>query len=116
METTGFPGISVVRNLPANAGDMVLIPESGISSEEGNGNPFQHSCLGNLVGYSPWGCNKLDMTEQLTNTFESHQEVVSREGMPAAQVSKGSTWMLGYKQSRGGGGKKLGCQLAGLCF
>ena len=95
---------------------MVLIPESGISPEEGNGNPFQHSCLGNLLGYSPWGCNELDMTEQLTHTFESHREVVSREGMSAVQVSKGSTWMLGYKQSRGGGGQKLGYQLADLCF
>ena len=47
METTGFPGVSVVRNLPANASDMVLIPDSGRSPEEGNGNPFQHSCLGN---------------------------------------------------------------------
>ena len=39
----GFPGGSVVKNLPANAGDVGdvgLIPESGRSPEGGNGNPF----------------------------------------------------------------------------
>ena len=38
----GFPGGSVAKNLPANARDR-----SGRSSEEGNGNPRQYSCLGN---------------------------------------------------------------------
>ena len=44
---TGFPGGSVVKNLPANAGDVDLIPGSGRSPGEGNGNPLQYSCLGN---------------------------------------------------------------------
>ena len=35
----GFPGSSVVKNPPANAGDMVSIPELGRSPGEGNGNP-----------------------------------------------------------------------------
>ena len=44
----GFPGGSVVKNSPANAGDVGLIPGSGRSSREGNGsNPFQYSCLEN---------------------------------------------------------------------
>ena len=34
----GFPGGSVVRNPPANGGDMDLIPGSGRSPGEGNGN------------------------------------------------------------------------------
>ena len=41
-----FPGGSVVKNLPANAGDSgdaVSIPGSGISPERGNGNPLQYS-------------------------------------------------------------------------
>ena len=33
----GFPGGSVVKNPPANAGDVDLIPGSGRSPEEGNG-------------------------------------------------------------------------------
>ena len=48
----------MVKNLPANAS---LIPGSGRSPGEGNGNPLQYSCLGNpmdkrsLAAYSPWG-------------------------------------------------------------
>ena len=34
----GFPGGSMVKNLPANAGDMESIPGSGKSLGEGNGN------------------------------------------------------------------------------
>ena len=45
-----------------------MIPESGRLPVEGNGNPFQYSCLEkshgqrSLVGYSPW-VEELDMTE-----------------------------------------------------
>ena len=41
---------SVVKNLPANAGDaedVGSIPGSGRSSGEGHGNPLQDACLGN---------------------------------------------------------------------
>ena len=36
----GFPDGSVVKNLPANAGGVGLIPELGRSPGEGNGNPL----------------------------------------------------------------------------
>ena len=39
----GFPGGSVVKNLPANAGDAGLIPGLGRVPGEGNGNPLQYS-------------------------------------------------------------------------
>ena len=42
----GFPHGLVVKNLPANVGDSGLIPGSGRSLGEGNGNPLQYSCLG----------------------------------------------------------------------
>ena len=42
-----FPGGSVVKNLPANAGDTGSIPGSGRSPGEENGNPLQYSYLGN---------------------------------------------------------------------
>ena len=50
----GFPGGSVVKNPPTNAGDMGLIPESGRSPGEGNGNPLQNSCLGNSMNRGVW--------------------------------------------------------------
>jgi len=36
----GFPGGSVIKNLPANAGDTDSIPRSGRFPGEGNANPF----------------------------------------------------------------------------
>ena len=66
----------MVKKLPINSGDTSLIPELGRSPEEGNGNPLQHSCLGNptdrgalggggwagVCGYSPWGHKESDTT------------------------------------------------------
>ena len=46
-EPLGFPGGSVVKNQPANAGDMGSVPGLGRSLGEGNGNSLQYSCLGN---------------------------------------------------------------------
>ena len=55
----GFPGGSVVKNTPTNAGDVGSIPV-GRYPGEGNSNPLQYSCLGNpmdrersLSGHSP---------------------------------------------------------------
>ena len=50
----GFPSVSVVKNLPATAGDADLIPGSGRSPGEGNGNPLQYSCLGNPMDREAW--------------------------------------------------------------
>ena len=50
----GFPGRSVVKNPPANAGDVGLIPGSGRSPGEGNGNPLQYSCLENPIDREAW--------------------------------------------------------------
>ena len=44
--------VLVVKNASASAGDvrdMGSIPGSGRSPGEGNGNPFHHSCLENLM-------------------------------------------------------------------
>ena len=46
----GFPGGSVVKNVPASAGDtgdMGLIPGLERSPGRGNGNPLQYSCQDN---------------------------------------------------------------------
>ena len=50
----GFPNGSVVKNLPASAGHLGLIPGSGRSLGEGNGNPLQYSCLGNSMDRGAW--------------------------------------------------------------
>ena len=50
----GFPGGSVVKNPPANAGDVGLIRASRRSPGEGNGNPLQYSCLENPMDRGAW--------------------------------------------------------------
>ena len=51
---TRFPGGSVVKNLPANAGDVGLIPWSGRSLGEGNGSPLQYSFMENATDRRAW--------------------------------------------------------------
>ena len=66
----GFPGASVVKNPPGNAGDagdLGLILGSGRSPGGGHGNPFQYLCLKNpmnsLAGYvQSMGLQESDMT------------------------------------------------------
>ena len=69
--------VVVVKNLPANAGNvryMGLIPVLGRSPGGGHGNPFQYSCLENpheqrsLVGDSPEGHKELDTTKARLNS------------------------------------------------
>ena len=50
----GFPGSSVVKSLPAKAGDVRSIPELGRFPGEGNGNPFQYSCPGDPLDRGAW--------------------------------------------------------------
>ena len=57
-----------VENLPAKEGDPGLIPGSGRSPREGNGNPLQYSCLENSMDRGAWwlpvhGVAELDMTK-----------------------------------------------------
>ena len=71
----GFPGGSVVKNLPANAEDARendLIPGLGRSPGVGNGNPLQYSCLENFMNREMGRAivhashKELNMTEQLS--------------------------------------------------
>ena len=50
----GFPGGSVVKDMPANAGDSGLILGSERSPGEGNGNPLQYFCLVNPMDRGAW--------------------------------------------------------------
>ena len=69
-----FTGGSVVKNPPANVGDVVFIPGLGRSPGGGHDNPLQYSCLENphglwsLVGYSLSGRKESDTTEGLMTT------------------------------------------------
>ena len=50
----GFPGGSDGKEAACNAGNLGLIPGSGRSPAEGNGNPLQYSCLENSMDREAW--------------------------------------------------------------
>ena len=49
-----FPGSSDDKVSACNVGDRDLIPGSGRSPGEGNGNPPQYSCLENAMDRGAW--------------------------------------------------------------
>ena len=73
----GFPGDSAVKNLPANAGDVLKTQVPSLDRED----PLEkematHSSIldgkfhgqKSLVGYSPWGCKESDTTKAAEHT------------------------------------------------
>ena len=52
--TGGFPGGSVIKNPPANAGDTGPIPGSGRFPGGGHDKPLQYSCLENPMDRGAW--------------------------------------------------------------
>ena len=62
----GFPAGSVMKNLPANAGDTGLISGSGRFPGEVNGNPLQCSCLGNPMDRRAWWATVHEVTKSQT--------------------------------------------------
>ena len=54
INPSGFPGGSDGEESVCSAGDLGLIPGLGRSSEEGNDNPLQNSCLENQVDKGAW--------------------------------------------------------------
>ena len=53
-ESLGFPHSSVTKESACKAGDLGLMSGMGRSPGEGNGNPLQYSCLGNLMDRGTW--------------------------------------------------------------
>ena len=62
----GFPGGSVGKNPPADAGNRGPIPGWGRSPEGGNGNPLQYSCLGNPTDRGAWWATVHGVTKSQT--------------------------------------------------
>jgi len=50
----GWPLSHFWKESSCNAGDLDLMPRLGRSPGEGNGNPFQYSCLGNPMDREAW--------------------------------------------------------------
>ena len=56
---------SVVKNSPANTGDIGLILGSGRSPGERNGNALQYSCLGKPIDRGAWWATVHGVTERV---------------------------------------------------
>ena len=61
-----------VKNPPANAGDLGLIPGSGRSPGERNSHPFQYSCLRNPMDRGTWRAIVHGVTKSRTQLRDWH--------------------------------------------
>ena len=61
-----FSGDSDGKESACRAGDLRLIPGSGRSPGEGNGNPSQYSCLGNPMDRGVWWATVHGVTKNRT--------------------------------------------------
>ena len=105
----------MVKNPPADAGDVGSIPGSGRSPGGGNDNPLQYSCLENSVDRGTWRdtvhrvTEELDMTEQLTLSLSLSTIYLGFPGgaavknLPANKVDQGSIPGSGRSPGEGNG-------------
>ena len=70
-----FPGGLVVKNPPANAGSVGLIPGSGRPPGEGNGNPLQYSCLENPMEREAWWATVYGAAKSQTQLSMQHSRL-----------------------------------------
>ena len=81
MHVWGFPGGSVVKNLPANAGateDMGSIPGSRRSPGEGNGNLLQYSSLENFMDSGAWQATVHGVAKNQTQEWLTHTQSLAK--------------------------------------
>ena len=82
MAGGSFPGDADSKESACNARDLSSISVLGRSPGGGHGNALQYSCLESpcgqrsLVGYSPWGREDSDTTEQLSTHLKGRRKVL----------------------------------------
>ena len=78
-----LPGDTVIKSLPANAGDVGWIPGLGRYPGEGNGNSLQYSCLGNPTDRGAWWAAVHGVSKSRTRlsdfTFTFHSGALEKE-------------------------------------
>ena len=88
-----FPCGSVVKNLPANAGNIGPIPGLERSPGDGNGNPLQYSCLENPMDRGAWeaeamGLQEVDTTYNCRHAWTSAVKVKLNDSFSATLFTK----------------------------
>ena len=84
----GFPSDSVIKYLPTNSGEVCLIPGPERAPGEGNGNPFQYSCLENSTDRGAWQAIQSMRLQRVRHDL-------------ATQQQQQSTWRLSFSYTRG---------------
>ena len=65
-----FPGGSMVKNPPANAGDVGCLPGSGRFPGGGNGNLLQYSCLRSPMERGAWRATVHGVAKELGTNLQ----------------------------------------------
>ena len=104
IQNRGSSGGSVIKNLPASAGDAVPLPGLGRSIGEGNNDPLQYSCLGNPMDRGSWWA-MVHMATKSQSWVSMHalQVLCKMKTCLAPQVftvqTKNRNWRLGYSKT-----------------
>ena len=99
----GFPGDSLVKNPPANAGDgrdISLTPGSERSPGKGHGNPLQYSCLENSVDRGAWWATVRGVSKSQTHWTTGH----STAQIERKRERKRDSWGRGGRKKAEEGG------------
>ena len=89
LSKTSFPSGSVGKESACDAGDPSSIPGVGRSPGEGNGNPFQYSCLGNPMDGGAWW-SSLGWEDPLEKEMVTHSSIPAWE-IPWTEEPGGQT-------------------------
>ena len=95
----GSQVVLVVKNPLANAGDLRdvgSIPGLGRSSEEGKGNPFQHSCLENPMDRGAWRATVHGFQTAGHNLATKNKQYTNQSPQPQYQHSKQGSELESY--------------------
>ena len=72
------PSDSVVKNLPASAGNVCSVPGSRRFPGKGNGKPLQFSCLENSMDRGAWWARVHGITKRAGHDLETEKQQHTR--------------------------------------
>ena len=72
------PSDSVVKNLPASAGNVCSVPGSRRFPGKGNGKPLQFSCLENSMDRGAWWARVHEITKRAGHDLETEKQQHTR--------------------------------------
>ena len=85
-----FPGGSLFKNVPANAGEANSIKKLRRSPGEGNGNPLPYSCLRNPMDRGAWRATIYGVIKswtQLSNWTHTHAIMIQKTNLPLLWIN-----------------------------